>query len=333
MSLSPITVIGAGAWGTALAILMANNGQAVRLWDRDAERVKQLQTARENQRYLPGVKFPNALTIYADMATACENVNDIMIVVPSHAFTEVLTGLKPFMHSASRLVWATKGVDPNTHKLLHIIAEAILGKPIPLAVIAGPNFAKEIAMGLPAAIALAHTNDDFASDLTARLHNSQFRVYTTHDMIGVQICGAVKNILAIAVGINDGLKMGANARCALITRGLAEMTRLGMAMGGKRETFMGLAGVGDLVLTATDDQSRNRRFGLALGQGKDIELAKQEIGLVEGASNVTQVSLLAKQFHVEMPITEQIQRIIYQDISPRDAMQALLTRELKAENL
>ncbi len=329
---TPITILGAGAWGTALAMVMARHGHRVRLWDHDATHVEQLRKQRRNSRYLPEISFPELIEIHDDLATALANVQDIMIVVPSDAFANLLQQILPCLTTSTRLVWGTKGLDPYTDELLSERAQKIFKRPVAMAAISGPSFAREVALGLPTAVTLAYNDPLFAKALTERLHGTDFRVYTTTDIIGVQICGAVKNVLAVGVGVSDGLGMGANARSALITRGLAEMMRLGVAMGAQTATFMGLAGIGDLVLTATDDQSRNRRFGLALGQGKTQGQAIKEIGkVIEGMNNTRLVYQLAQHYQIEMPITEQVHQLLHENVSPKEAMQALLMREMKQE--
>ncbi len=329
---SPITVLGAGSWGTALALSLANNQQQVKLWGHDRAVLATLERERENARYLPGITFPDTLQVEPDLAQALTHANDVLVVVPSHAFRKVLQQLAPHWRSDLRLVWATKGLDPHTHQLLHAVVQEVLGEGVKMAVLSGPNFAKEVAAGLPTATTLACVDKAFAADLVARLHSQSLRVYTSNDMIGVQLGGAVKNVLAIATGIADGLGCGANARAALITRGLSEIMRLGLALGGKQETFMGLAGLGDLVLTCTDNQSRNRRFGLALGQGKSAQQAEKEIGqVVEGKDNAAQVFELAQQHKIDMPIVEQVFRVLHQGISPQNAVTNLMARAPKAE--
>lgn len=331
-TVKPITVLGAGSWGTALALLLARNHQQVRLWDHDSQHMARLSAQGSNQEYLPDIKFPENLVIFSELSAALTDVQDILVVVPSNAFREVLQKIKPLLNSKIRIAWGTKGLDPQSSKLLHEVVEEIFGKKIPMALVAGPNFAKEVALDLPTATTLANNNSTFANDLLQRLRNPNFRVYVSEDMIGAEVCGAVKNVLAIAVGASDGLKLGANARCALITRGLAEMARLGTAVGGKRETFMGLAGMGDLVLTTTDDQSRNRRFGLALGAGQDLEKTKKQIGqVVEGMTNAKQVYELAKKHRVDMPICEQVYRVIYENLPITEAVKILLSRDPRSE--
>ena len=292
-----------------------------------------LASERENARYLPGARFPDALQVEADLDTAVAASRDILIVVPSHAFKGLLETLKPLLQPEHRLIWATKGLEPGSGRLLRDVALDVLGDNYPLAVLSGPTFAKEMAAGLPTAISLSSTNETLVDDFAKKLHCSRsFRVYKNPDFIGVQLGGAVKNVIAIGAGLADGLGFGANARTALITRGLAELTRLGVKVGAQPETFMGMAGLGDLVLTCTDNQSRNRRFGLALGQGKDVDTAMKDIGqVVEGYRNTEGVHALAKKYDVEMPICEQIYYVLYHGKSPKDAALALLARDLKSE--
>jgi glycerol-3-phosphate dehydrogenase (NAD(P)+) len=325
---NPIAVLGAGAWGTALAILLARNQQAVRLWGRDPQELLDMQRERMNARYLPGAHFPDNLDIVPELPSVLAGVEEIIVVVPSQGFRPLLETIKPLLSKQPRLAWGTKGLEPETDRLLHEVVQEIVGADIPLAVLSGPNFAHEVAANLPTALTLASNNNNFAKNLRQRLHNANFRVYLSTDVAGVECCGAVKNVLAIAVGIADGLGLGANARCALITRGLAEMMRLGLALGGKVETFTGLAGVGDLVLTATDDQSRNRRLGLLLGKGSTVEDAVSEINkVIEGFQNAPKVYDLAQRLGIEMPITEQVYKVLYEKISPAQAVKALLARE------
>ncbi len=329
---SPIAVLGAGSWGTALAIQLCRAGGSVTLWGHEAELMANISAARCNERYLPGVPLPKQLSLDADLGSALQNVQDVLVVVPSHAFRAVLTQLRPLLKSDARLAWATKGLESGSGKLLHEVAEEVLGKDIATAVVSGPTFAREVAEGLPTAVTVASTDVVFAADMAARLHSKTFRAYTNDDVTGVEVGGAVKNVLAIAAGIADGLGYGANARTALITRGLAEMMRLGETLHGQRETFMGLAGLGDLVLTCTDDQSRNRRLGLALGQGKLLEEALAAIDqVVEGVQTAREVHDLALSQGVDMPITEQVYAVLYDARKPKDAVQALLNRDQKAE--
>lgn len=336
---STITVIGAGSYGTALAILLARNGHDTILWGHNRDEMNVLEHDRQNSKFLPGIVFPNNLVIETNLQTAIESSPILLIVVPSHAFGEVLNQITPFLRPDSKIVWATKGLETNSGRLLQDVAKEILGDQIPLAVISGPTFAKEVAQGLPTAVTVASTNDLFLVELQNLFHcGKSFRVYSSKDFIGVQLGGAVKNVIAIGAGLSDGLGFGANARTALITRGLAEMMRLGAVLGADPITFMGMAGLGDLVLTCTDNQSRNRRFGMLLGQNKTIDEAKQIIGqVVEGCQNTKEVKLLAEKYQVDMPITEQIYQILYCHKDPKEAAKDLLGRtqkeELKSPNI
>ncbi len=328
----PIAVLGAGSFGTALAILLAKNGNQTRLWCRDDQQASKMQKDRHNTKYLPQVNFPKLLSVTSDFAQAVENVEDILVVTPSYAFDESLEKLKQFGQSKVRIVWACKGLEPETAEFLEHRVNEVFGNNCPKAVLSGPTFAKELAVGSPTAITLAADDDQFATDLSQRLVNETFRVYLSSDLKGVQFGGAFKNVVAIGAGIADGLGFGANARTALVTRGLAEMMRLGENLGGRYETFTGMAGLGDLVLTCTDNQSRNRRFGLALGKGASVEEAAVEIGqVVEGVRNTKEVYNLAKKRGVDMPICDAIYSILYLDQSPKDAARILLTRAMKVE--
>ncbi|WP_049195691.1 NAD(P)H-dependent glycerol-3-phosphate dehydrogenase [Serratia marcescens] len=328
-----MTVIGAGSYGTALAITLARNGHTVVLWGHNPAQVQTLQQDRCNQAFLPDVPFPDTLLLEADLARALAASRDVLVVVPSHVFGDVLRQLKPHLRPDARIVWATKGLEAETGRLLQDVAREALGEAIPLAVLSGPTFAKELAAGLPTAIALAATDAQFADDLQQLLHcGKSFRVYSNPDFIGVQLGGAVKNVIAIGAGMSDGIGFGANARTALITRGLAEMSRLGSALGADPSTFMGMAGLGDLVLTCTDNQSRNRRFGIMLGQGKGVQEAQDSIGqVVEGYRNTKEVLALAQRHGVEMPITEQIYQVLYCHKDAREAALSLLGRARKDE--
>jgi glycerol-3-phosphate dehydrogenase (NAD(P)+) len=330
---TPIAVLGAGSWGTALAIRLARNGNPTTLWGHDPAQVAPLVRERVNRRYLPDAPFPDGLQATADLAAAVATARDILVVVPSHAFAATLERLAGVLRADTRLAWATKGLEPETGRLLSEVAGERLPGVAALAVVSGPTFAREVAAGLPTAVTVAANRKAFAAALSRRLHAETFRTYTSRDLVGVQLGGAVKNVLAIAAGIADGLGFGANARAALITRGLAEMLRLGRALGARRDTFMGLAGLGDLVLTCTDDQSRNRRFGLALGRGIPAAQALAEIGqVVEGRATAREVRRLAQRHGVEMPIVEQAYQVLWQQRSPRAAVHALLARTPKAES-
>ncbi|ELN3181700.1 NAD(P)H-dependent glycerol-3-phosphate dehydrogenase [Vibrio cholerae] len=328
-----MTVIGAGSYGTSLAISLARNGANIVLWGHDAEHMARLDADRANHEFLPGIAFPDSLIVETDLQKAVQASRDLLVVVPSHVFGIVLKSLQPHLRADSRICWATKGLEPETGRLLQDVAHDVLGDSYPLAVLSGPTFAKELAMGMPTAISVASPDAQFVRDLQEKIHCSKtFRVYANSDFIGMQLGGAVKNVIAIGAGMSDGIGFGANARTALITRGLAEMSRLGAALGAQPETFMGMAGLGDLVLTCTDNQSRNRRFGLALGQGKDVDTAQTDIGqVVEGYRNTKEVWMLAKRMGVEMPIVEQIYQVLYQGKDARLAAQDLLARDKKME--
>jgi len=329
----PIAVLGAGSWGTALAVQLARSGQPVTLWGRNAAELQNLGAKRTNRRYLPGVALPDCLRVDPDLNAVVRGHGDLLICVPSHAFRTMLTSIRRDLAEGARVAWATKGFERGSGRLPHEVAAEELGPGVPVAVLSGPTFASEVGAGLPTAMTVAASNPEFATDLAARLSHHNFRAYTSHDIIGVEVGGAVKNVLAIAAGISDGLGFGANTRIALITRGLAEMTALGVALGGQTVTFMGLSGMGDLVLTCTDDQSRNRRFGLALAGGKSANDAARDIGqVVEGQFAAIAVHTVAKRRNVEMPICEQVYLVLTEKLPPREAAMALLARGLGPEN-
>ncbi len=329
----PIAVLGAGSWGTALAIQFARSGRPVRLWGRDRAQLETIATERANARYLPGATFPDNLHAIADLGQCVDNVRDVLVSVPSHGLRETLIAVKPFLRKDARVCWATKGFELHSGKLPHQVAAEVLGPSRPVAVLSGPTFAKEVGGGLPTAMTIAANDPGFARELAVTLSGDNFRAYTSDDIIGVEVGGAVKNVLAIGAGLSDGLGFGANTRIALITRGLVEMTRLGLALGAKKETFMGLAGMGDLVLTCTDDLSRNRRMGLALASGKTVEEAQREIRqVVEGVMAAEAVKEVATELGIEMPICQQVYRILYKGATPREAVGALMRRELRPEN-
>lgn len=328
-----MAIIGAGSYGTALAITLTRNGHPVVLWGHNPAHIQKLQQHRCNETFLPDAPFPDSLLLEADLPRALAMSHDVLVVVPSHVFGDVLRKLKPHLRPDARIVWATKGLEAETGRLLQDVAREALGDDIPLAVISGPTFAKELAAGMPTAIALAATDTQFADDLQQLLHcGKTFRVYSNPDFIGVQLGGTVKNVIAIGAGMSDGIGFGANARTALITRGIAEMSRLGSALGADPSTFMGMAGLGDLVLTCTDNQSRNRRFGIMLGQGKGVQAAQNSIGqVVEGYLNTKEVLTLAQRHGVEMPITEQIYQVLYCNKNASEAASRLLGRTRKSE--
>lgn len=325
-------VLGAGSWGTALAILLARNGQQVALWGHRAAHNHAMAQQRCNQRFLPDIVFPENLQICVDLASALQHCDYVLVAVPSHAFAETLQSIKPHWPKQAGLLWATKGLDPKTGEFLHQIARKTLSADVPLAVLTGPSFAREVVLQLPTAVVLASDDLNFAKQIQGYFHTPYFRAYLCTDLIGAEIGGAVKNILAIAVGIADGLQYGTNTRAALMTRGLAEMIRLGVALGANKDTFMGLSGLGDLILTCTDNQSRNRRFGLALGQGKTAEEATQAIGqVVEGIQTTETICRVAEQHPIEIPIIRQMYRVLYQHVTAQQAVQALLARSAGLE--
>lgn len=338
-----VAVVGAGSWGTALAFALARNDHDVSLWARSNEHVLEMQQQGSNERYLPGFKFPSNLHAHADLARLTKEHNVFLIGTPSHAFRSIVQTLKFYgLSSDAVLMWATKGFDMGSAEggssdqnqssgamLLNDVVSQELGAGFAQAIVSGPSFSKEVAANLPTAITAAGNNESTVRYVAELFHDPMMRVYINDDFIGVQVGGAIKNVMAIAAGISDGLGYGANSRSAIITRGLAEIARLGQALGANRETFLGLAGMGDLVLTCTDNQSRNRRFGLGVGEGKSVEQILSEIGQeVEGYTTCKEVRRLAKQHNVDMPISEQVYKVVYEGVSPQDAVQKLLNREL-----
>jgi glycerol-3-phosphate dehydrogenase (NAD(P)+) len=326
-------VLGAGSWGTALAIQLARVASPTVLWGRDRAHLAELARERRNARYLPAAVFPPALHIEGDLAAALRSSRDVVVAVPSHALRELLQDVAKHLTGGARLAWATKGFELSTGLLPHEVAREVLGENVPTAVISGPTFASEVGAGLPTAMTIASNDAGFAEGLAQRISGLNFRAYTSRDVIGVEVGGAIKNVLAIGAGISDGLGFGANTRIALIARGLVEMTRLGVALGAHKDTFMGLAGLGDLVLTCTDNQSRNRRFGLALAAGESVPAAQKAIGqVVEGVLAARAVRNVAARLAVEMPICEQVYRVLYENVAPKDAVRELMSRALKPEN-
>jgi glycerol-3-phosphate dehydrogenase (NAD(P)+) len=327
-----VAVLGSGSWGTALAVHLGRTGHRTILWGIETEELVAMTRDRVNQRYLPGVTLPDRVEIEHDFARAVAEADQLLVVVPSHAFREVLALARPLLKPGQRVAWATKGFELSTGKLPHEVAAEVLGPDVPTAVLSGPTFAREVGAGLPSAMVVGSADADYAMQLARGISGENFRAYASNDMVGVEVGGAVKNVLAIGAGISDGLGFGANTRVALITRGLAEMMRLGVALGADRDTFMGLAGLGDLVLTCTDNQSRNRRCGLLLAAGKTAEQAQAEIGqVVEGVLAARAVHDVAQRLGVEMPISEQIYRVLYQGAPAKEAVYALMGRTIKAE--
>lgn len=329
-----ITVLGAGSWGTALAMLLARNGHHVNLWDRDISHIDALRKSHVNERYLPGIEMPANIYPIDELGEAISTSDYVLVVVPSAGFRDVLRSTRKLAGGSFNLIWASKGLEPGSGKFLHEIVDEELPGHKDIAVLSGPSFATEVAKGLPTAVTVASKNTAYANQVAALFHCPRFRAYTCDDVVGVELGGSIKNVLAIAAGISDGLGYGANARAALITRGLAEIMRLGHCLGGHRETFMGLAGVGDLVLTCTDDQSRNRRLGLALGRGVELEQAVKDIGqAVEGLHTAKELDALAGQYEIEMPITRQVKRVLFDNEPAAAAVDVLLAREAKAESV
>jgi len=330
--MQPIAVLGAGSWGTALAIQFARAGRPTLLWGRAEDEPEKIARERRNDRYLPGAGFPEALEVEPDLGRTLAAADDVLVVVPSGALRAVLTSIKPLLRPGARVAWASKGFEFATGKLPHQVARDVLGPDVPIAVLSGPTFAKEVGRGLPTAIACASPDPNFAFELARSITTPNLRAYTQPDIIGVEVGGAVKNVIAIAAGASDGMGFGANARVFLITRGLAEMVRLGTALGAQRDTFMGLTGLGDLVLTCTDDQSRNRRFGLAVAGGKSVEDAVREIGqVVEGYHAARAVRKVAEELGVDMPISEHVYRVIYEGMDIRSVVEALMSRAISSE--
>jgi glycerol-3-phosphate dehydrogenase (NAD(P)+) len=327
----PITVVGAGSWGTALAIQLAREGHATKLWGRDGAQLDAMRRARCNARYLPDAAFPSSLRIVDELSEALNGAGDALIAVPSHSFRATLESIKPHLSQGTRVAWATKGFEIQSGLLPHQVALEVLGSRSG-AVLSGPTFAKEVGAGLPTAMTVASQDVRFAKELALSLSGPNFRAYTQTDITGVEVGGAVKNVIAIGSGIADGMGFGANTRVALITRGLAEMMRLGVKLGAVRETFMGLAGLGDLVLTCTDDQSRNRRFGMALGQGRSTSQAQAEIHqVVEGLPAASAIHAVAQRLGVDMPICREVYRVMHEGKPVRAAVQALMEREVRSE--
>jgi glycerol-3-phosphate dehydrogenase (NAD(P)+) len=327
-----VVVLGAGSWGTALALLLARNNHTALLWGNDPSVQTQLEKERKNRNYLPDFSFPANLRIAESLDEAARSSTRFLMAVPSHAFRATVTSLQSQISDKSVLAWATKGLEPGSGKLLSQVASDVLGNHRSLAVVSGPTFAREVALDLPSALTVASEREVVAEEVASWIRNERVRVYTSKDIAGVQLGGAIKNVMAIAAGISDGLGFGSNARAALVTRGLAELTRLGVAMGGQKETFMGLAGAGDLILTCTDNLSRNRRVGLALGQGKKLPDILSELGQeAEGVATARELFQLARKLKIEMPITTQVYHVLYDKLSPQAAVEALLSREPKQE--
>jgi glycerol-3-phosphate dehydrogenase (NAD(P)+) len=328
-----IAVFGAGSWGTALAVQLARNGNRVLLWARNPQQAADIQASGRNSRFFPDFDLPEGLQATDSLDEAVAQGGPLLLAVPSHGFVELLEALLPRISDGQGLAWACKGFEPGSGRLLHQVATARVGANTPLAVVTGPSFAHEVVQDLPTAVTVAGRDTEFTELLVSYLHGGSFRAYTSTDITGAELGGAVKNVLAVATGIADGMQLGDNARAALVTRGLAEMMRLGAAMGAQPETLTGLAGMGDLVLTCTGDASRNRRLGLALGRGQSLEQAVADIGqVVEGIGAAAEVMRLAQAREVTMPISEQVNAIIHAGADPRECLRRLLARQPKAEH-
>jgi len=328
-----VAVLGAGAWGTTLANLMANKEYQVVLWGRDPERMQQMRRAGENEHLLPGIQLSSRLELTSDLRPTVEGAFCIIAAVPCQYLRSVLERVEPFLSSGPRVICASKGIELTSLKPMSAVVAETLGDKEPVyAVLSGPSFAEEVSQGHPTVVSLGCEVPVVAEELQQVLATERFRVYTNEDRVGVELGGAIKNVMALATGIADGLGFGQNARAGLITRGLAEMARLGVAMGGRRETFMGLSGIGDLVLTCTGSLSRNRRVGLRLGGGEGLEeIVSGMRSVAEGVQTADALRRLGERQGVELPVTEQVHAILYQDKDPGLAVQELMSRDLKSE--
>lgn len=326
-----VAVLGAGSWGTALASLLARNGARTTLWGRDAAAMDAMAATHRNARYLPDLDLPGSLAFSTDLGDALADADIVLIAVPSHAFAGMLDEIAPLIQPGTGITWATKGFEPGTGRFLHeLVGERFPGHPI--AVITGPSFAREVVAGLPTAVTVHGSDEDFAQTVASLLHAPNLRAYTGHDMLGAELGGAVKNVLAVATGVADGMELGLNARAGLITRGMYEILQLGMAMGARPETLMGLSGLGDLVLTCTGDLSRNRRLGLALGRGVPLEEARRQIGqVVESLVTADEVARLADQHGLDLPIASGVRAVLHGEITPEEGVRQLLARDQKPE--
>ncbi|MDP5239778.1 NAD(P)H-dependent glycerol-3-phosphate dehydrogenase [Uliginosibacterium sp. 31-16] len=330
--MSRIAVIGAGAWGTALANTYAANGHQIALWTIETDHAEEMRAERSNRRYLPDFPLEAGLVIAHEFADACRDAELVLIATP-------VAGLRPTLKRVAAefpalpALWVCKGFEAGTGKLPHEVAAEFLAPAVGRGALTGPSFAQEVAAGLPCAITLASADIEFARYWAGQLMHPRLRLYANDDIVGAEIGGAVKNVLAIAAGISDGLGFGFNARAALLTRGLAEIARLSAALGGRRDTLMGLAGMGDLILTATGDLSRNRRVGLALAEGKQLPQILKELGHVaEGVLTTETVVKRATELGVDMPITWAVQEVLCGRLNPRDAVEQLMTREARLES-
>ena len=321
----PIAILGAGSWGTAIGLTLARRGQTVHIWSIETSEITAMQEEKYNNRYLPGIPLPDTLIPMLDLEQTVRGVKDIVMVVPSAGYRATLEKLLPLSTVETRILCAAKGLDGETGELLGQVTAGVMGAQCPFAVLSGPSFAKEVAMGLPVAVDLASANALMLRELTERFDQPLFNIHPCTDVVGVELGGVVKNVLAVGTGLIDGLELGASARSAFMTQGLHEMIRLGVALGANPETFFGLSGIGDMILTCTDDLSRNRRLGLALGRGKSVTEAEQEIGqAIEGKRNADTVSRLAARLKVNMPICNSINLIVQGKIQPESILPSLL---------
>lgn len=328
--ITEVTVIGAGAWGTALSLQLARNGHNVRLWGHEPDHIQKLLDDRSNEEFLPGVPLPDNIQPVKSLQEAVSNSRFLLLVIPSKAYRGFLKQLKPFINPQTRVFWASKGFEIETGKFLHeLVVEELQIEHY--GVISGPTFATEVAKNLPAAVTCAGNRPESTQQIADLLHGGHFRCYTSTDVIGVEIGGALKNVLAIGIGAVDGLGLGANTRAALMTRGLAEIMRFGECVGAKRETLMGLSGLGDLILTCTDNQSRNRRFGLAIGQGMSVDQAIDSNTTVEGYRASRAIYDIAQKLDVSLPIMEQVYLVLYEGKTLPSAMADLEKRQQKPE--
>ena len=331
MSIDSVVVIGAGAWGTALATVLARAGTATLLWDNDAALIEHLARARRHPTLTIAAQIESSIKPISELGRA-DCARCAVMAVPFQVLSQAAAKVGEALPGLLGVACASKGIETGTHRIAHEIIASVMGDDMPFAQLSGPNFAAEVIAGRPSAMTVGVADVEFGRELVAAVHGRTFRPYLSDDLVGVQIGGALKNVIAIAAGIADGLGLGANTRAALITRGLAEMARLGVARGGRMETFMGLSGMGDLVLTCTDDQSRNRRFGIALARHGAVERAKQEVGaLVEGVPTALAVVEMANNCKVDMPIAFEVARVLKGECAPGDAVTSLLSRDPVAE--
>ena len=327
-----VAVLGAGSWGTALANHLAANSTTI-LWARSDKVAEEISQKRQNHSFLPNVTLHPALQSTSDFEAAVAPSTDVLVCVPSSAFKDIVRRVVELRPTGVNLIWACKGLDPQSGRFLSDYLDECLPEQSRYAIVSGPTFASELALGLPTAITTAASDSTYASEVAELLHTERLRVYTSTDINGVQFGGALKNVYAIAAGISDGLGFGANARVALVTRGLAELMRMAESLQIRRDTLMGLAGVGDLILTCTDNQSRNRRFGLALADGLSINEARRSVGqVVEGIAAIRAAHQLSAKLNIEMPIVEQLFEVIENGKAPTLAVQTLLSRKQRDES-